>query len=47
MKGINQKVALITGAANGIGAAIADRLYQEGAKLAIADWNQAALNDTF
>ncbi|OOE57934.1 3-oxoacyl-ACP reductase [Salinivibrio sp. ML323] len=46
MKGINQKVALITGAANGIGAAITDRLYQEGAKVAIADWNKTALDDT-
>ncbi len=31
MKGIQGKIALVTGAANGIGAAITRRLYTEGA----------------
>ncbi|CAG9000252.1 MAG: 4-formylbenzenesulfonate dehydrogenase TsaC1/TsaC2 [Candidatus Celerinatantimonas neptuna] len=39
MKGIQDKIALVTGAANGIGAAIAHRLYDEGAKVALIDWD--------
>ncbi|ELJ8620382.1 SDR family NAD(P)-dependent oxidoreductase, partial [Vibrio cholerae] len=43
MRGLTHKVALVTGAANGIGLAIAERLYQEGATLALADWNEEQL----
>ncbi|SHH91072.1 4-formylbenzenesulfonate dehydrogenase TsaC1/TsaC2 [Vibrio aerogenes CECT 7868] len=46
MKGIEGKTALVTGAANGIGAAIARRLYTEGAKLILVDWNQEQLAQT-
>jgi len=37
------KVAVITGAGQGIGAAIADRLTQEGAHLALCDINFASV----
>jgi len=40
------KVALITGAARGIGAATAEVLAAEGAALALNDVNEAALRDT-
>ncbi|EHD2270264.1 TPA: SDR family oxidoreductase [Vibrio cholerae] len=43
MRGLTHKVALVTGAANGIGLAIAERLYQEGVILALADWNEEQL----
>ncbi|PXA74013.1 SDR family NAD(P)-dependent oxidoreductase [Vibrio sp. 11986-1-5] len=43
MKGLINKVAIITGAANGIGLAIAQRLYDEGAQLMLADWDQEQL----
>jgi 3-hydroxybutyrate dehydrogenase len=39
---LEDKVAIVTGAASGIGKAIAMRFAQEGAKVAIADLNQAA-----
>ncbi len=40
MRGLKNKVALVTGSANGIGLAIAKRLYEEGANVALADWNE-------
>jgi len=44
---INSKtVAVLTGAASGIGRALAIRLAAEGAQLAIADVNQAGLDET-
>jgi NAD(P)-dependent dehydrogenase (short-subunit alcohol dehydrogenase family) len=41
MYNLNGKVALVTGAATGIGSAIATRLPQEGADIAILDVNDA------
>ena len=43
---LNGKVAIITGAAEGIGRAIAMRLAEEGAKVAIADINDAVAAKT-
>ncbi|MDE1140093.1 MAG: glucose 1-dehydrogenase [Paraburkholderia tropica] len=37
------KVALVTGAASGIGRATAQRLYDEGACVVLVDWNRDAL----
>ena len=39
------RVALITGAAGGIGSATAERLVHEGAKVVLVDLNQTALDD--
>ena len=39
---LNGKVAIVTGAASGLGKAIAVRFAQEGAKVAIADLNKQA-----
>jgi len=39
---LENQVAFITGAASGIGRAIADRFAREGAKIVVADLNQAA-----
>ena len=38
---LKDKVAIITGAANGIGLAACDRFAEEGAKVVIADFNEA------
>ncbi len=35
------KIAIVTGAAMGFGAGIAEMLFQEGANVVIADWNEA------
>jgi NAD(P)-dependent dehydrogenase (short-subunit alcohol dehydrogenase family) len=37
MRGLQDRVAVVTGAANGIGAATTHRLHQEGAKVALLD----------
>jgi 3-oxoacyl-[acyl-carrier protein] reductase len=42
--GINDKVALVTGAGGGLGSAIALTLAREGAKVVVADINPAALD---
>lgn len=46
MQRFNNKVALVTGAGSGIGRATAVRLASEGAKVVLADINEAALADT-
>jgi 2-hydroxycyclohexanecarboxyl-CoA dehydrogenase len=45
MHGLKDKVAIVTGAARGIGAAIATRLAESGAKVALLDINESGLND--
>jgi NAD(P)-dependent dehydrogenase (short-subunit alcohol dehydrogenase family) len=46
MKELRDKVAVITGAASGIGRGIAERCVQEGMKLVISDIEKAALEKT-
>lgn len=46
MKEFRDKVAVVTGAANGIGRALADRCVQEGMKVVLADVDEAALCQT-
>jgi 3-oxoacyl-[acyl-carrier protein] reductase len=46
MKRFNNKVAIITGAASGIGRAVAARLGREGAALALFDSNEKMLQST-
>lgn len=43
---LENKVAIITGGANGIGKAIAAAYAKEGAKVSLADFNEEALNNT-
>ncbi len=45
MGSVNGKVALITGAANGVGAEVARRLYNKGAKLVLTDLDEVQLKD--
>ena len=45
-KDLINKIALVTGAASGIGLAITKRLIQEGAKVALWDFNQAKLEES-
>jgi len=44
MKRLHQKIALITGAAQGIGAAIAQAMADEGAKVVLTDINEGLLH---
>lgn len=46
MKEFKDKVAVITGAASGIGRGIAERCAQEGMKVVLADVEEAALAQT-
>jgi NAD(P)-dependent dehydrogenase (short-subunit alcohol dehydrogenase family) len=39
MRGLRDKVAVVTGAASGIGRATAERLSEEGARVVAVDWN--------
>jgi NADP-dependent 3-hydroxy acid dehydrogenase YdfG len=43
MGSVNGQVVLITGAANGIGAEVARRLHDKGAKLVLTDLDEAGL----
>ncbi|HEX2287066.1 MAG TPA: SDR family oxidoreductase, partial [Mycobacterium sp.] len=45
MGSVNGKVALITGAANGIGAEVARRLHDKGAKLVLTDLDEGRLKE--
>src|SRR4051794_13826271 len=46
MKGLEGRRALVTGAARGIGRAIAERLAAEGSRVALVDVDGAALDGT-
>lgn len=42
---VNEKVALITGAANGLGAAVARQMHAQGARLVLIDIDQPKLDE--
>ena len=42
---IKDKIAVVTGAASGIGLAAVEALLAEGAKVVLVDWNEAALTE--
>ena len=46
MKTLDGKVVVITGAGSGIGRALARRAADQGARLAISDWNPVGLEET-
>lgn len=46
MRGLNGKIAAVTGAGSGIGQAAAKRLAEEGCKVAILDWNEESAKAT-
>ncbi|TPI38173.1 SDR family oxidoreductase [Mesorhizobium sp. B3-1-9] len=46
MRGLNGKIAAVTGAGSGIGQAAAKRLAEEGCKVAILDWNEESARAT-
>lgn len=45
MRGLKERVAIVTGAAGGIGRAICERFVDEGVKLVAADVNEASLKE--
>ena len=46
MKSVQGKIALVTGGANGIGLAVANKLGYEGAKVLLNDYDKVALNSS-
>jgi NAD(P)-dependent dehydrogenase (short-subunit alcohol dehydrogenase family) len=45
MSSVNGRVALITGGARGVGAEVARRLHEKGAKLVLTDLDEAPLKE--